>query len=172
MHCIRTFCHSTRVRVATIRKDVAMEASMPTLFGRATAIFGEHAQLHGSVDELRARCVALRAGRSTTELEMRSALEHFLRRLRRHFAREESDGYFGTVIASLPDRDVDIAWLQAEHAEMIESLLELTRACDAADGARLARGLEGLLDAFESHERRETELIQTFLLSDQATAAG
>ena len=149
-----------------------MEASMPTLFGRATAIFGEHAQLHGSVDELRARCVALRGGRSTTELDMRSALEHFLRRLRRHFAREESDGYFGTVMASLPDRGVDIAWLQAEHGEMIESLLELLRVCEVGDGPRLARGLEGLIDAFERHERRETELIQSFLLSDAAAAAG
>lgn len=145
-----------------------MEASMPTLFGRATAIFGEHAQLHGSVDELRARCVALRAGRSTTELDMRGSLEHFLRRLRRHFAREESDGYFGTVIASLPDTQVDVAWLQAEHAEMIESLLELIRICEAGEATRLARGLELLLDVFEGHERRETELIQGFLLSDKA----
>ena len=148
-----------------------MQAPMPTLFGRATAIYGEHAELHGSVSELRACCVALKGGRTTTELDMRSALEHFLRRLRRHFAREESDGYFGTVIASLPDRNVDIAWLQAEHGEIIETMLELIRMCEYGDGQRLAGALERTIEAFEAHERRETELIQGFLQSDNAAAA-
>jgi hemerythrin-like domain-containing protein len=143
---------------------------MPTLFGRATAIYGEHAELHGSVGELRARCVALKGGRTTSELDMRSALEHFLRRLRRHFAREESDGYFGTVIASLPDRNVDIAWLQAEHGEIIETMLELIRMCEYGDGQRLAGALERTIEAFEAHERRETELIQQFLQSDNTAA--
>jgi hemerythrin-like domain-containing protein len=144
---------------------------MPTLFGRATAIYGEHAELHGSVNELRALCVALKGGRPTTKLDARSALEHFLRRLRRHFAREESDGYFGTVVASVPDLNVDIAWLQAEHGEIIETMLELLRMCEYADGQRLAGALERTLEAFEAHERRETELIQHFLQSDKAAVA-
>ena len=148
-----------------------MQAPMPTLFGRATAIYGEHAELHGSVNELRARCVALKDGRTTTELDMRSALEQFLRRLRRHFAREESDGYFGTVIASLPDLNVDIAWLQAEHGEIIETMLELIRMCEYGDGQRLAGALERTIEAFEAHERRETELIQQFLQSDSGLPA-
>lgn len=148
-----------------------MEASIPTLFGRATAVLGEHAELHGAVGELSRLCVALRAGQSATELEMLSSLRHFLRRLRRHFAREESDGYFGTMLEALPAMNIDVAWLQVEHAEMTETLLTLIEMCELGGTRNLATGLEALIEQFERHERRETELMQAFLRSDAAEGA-
>jgi hypothetical protein len=148
-----------------------MEASIPTLFGRATAVLGEHAELHGGVGELRKLCDALRAGQSATELGALSSLRHFLRRLRRHFAREESDGYFGTMLEAMPAMNIDVGWLQAEHAEMTATLLTLIEMCELGSTKSLAIGLEALIAQFEGHERRETELMQAFLRSDGAAGA-
>jgi hemerythrin len=145
-----------------------MEASLPTLFGRATAILGEHDQLHGTVVDLRAECLTLRAGQAPTESDLTDSLRDLLRRLRRHFAREESDGYFGTLIEA--GLNLDVARLETEHTEMIDTLLELLKIAETGDTPRAARGLLGLLEQFEAHEQRETQLMQEFLLSGDAAA--
>jgi hypothetical protein len=141
-----------------------MSLSMPTLFGRATALFKEHSSLRRSLGRLR----ELAGGRASGDREPAALIEHFMGELHSHFIAEEDDGSFGTLAESCPELAVAVAELRAEHLEMM-GILEHLRALALQSGASsdLARGIERLLEQFDAHERRESALMQSFLTSDQ-----
>jgi hemerythrin len=138
--------------------------TMPTLFGRGTAIFKEHADLRPMVAKLREHATALALGRPTEELDVENLLDEFFDQLLAHFAAEENEGYFGTFIEDYPDLSVHVERLMAEHEEMVDAV-ERLRSLDerSANSRDLGLGLLALLGQFEGHEREENLLVRTFL---------
>jgi hypothetical protein len=144
-----------------------MSKPFPTLFGRATAVLDEHMTLRTTLGQLREYCARLVHVGRRIEPEPASVINYFLQQLRAHFAAEEADGYFGTLAASGPNARDHVVALRAEHKEMLataESLRVL--AVHSHDSLNLAAALSKLLDLFDRHERRETELLREFLQHD------
>jgi hypothetical protein len=144
---------------------MTLEATIPTLFGRGTAVFKEHADLRPMVARLRKHATELALGRRPSEPDIEALLDDFFDQLLAHFAAEENDGYFGTMIGDYPDLSVRVERLMAEHEEMVDSI-ERLRAVGkrAAAGRDLGLGLLELLGQFQGHEEEENLLMRTFLL--------
>lgn len=141
-----------------------MSASMPTLFGRATAIYKDHANLRETVGYLREFCIKLLDSDSSTQPDPSSAINYFLHQLRVHFAAEEDPGYFDTLVVSHPVLSDEVKALRADHVRILETAESLrVLALHDTDSLVLARDLSRLLDHFEAHERRETRTLHEFL---------
>lgn len=148
-----------------------MPTSTPSLFGRITAVQRDHSSLLEMVSTLRRLQRALLAGeteRGADWTRFIGELEEFTAHLRTHFAAEETNGYFGTLVSDRPSLSGQVDRLRAEHAEMMEALVSIRpSAANDFDACALAIRLGQLLDSFEAHERRENLLIQEFLLRDE-----
>jgi hypothetical protein len=139
----------------------------PSLFGRATAVLGEHATLHATLDLLRGLSSRLLEASPASDADARTLLEGFSMNVHAHFAAEENDGYFGTLVEDCPELGERVASLEAEHGAMraeLARLLELS--LDARSERELGQGLAALLDRFLSHERSENAILQEFFLRD------
>lgn len=143
---------------------------LPTLFGRATVVDAEHANLIASVRRLRDACAILAAAGASTpsaDADLGLLVAAFLADLRPHFVAEDSDDYFGTLVAERPSFVPRISHLREEHAEMIraaERVLALTTG--HAHPTQIAAEVGDLLDLFEAHEHAETQLLQEFFSVD------
>jgi len=137
---------------------------MPTLFGRGTAVFKEHADLRPLVFRLKKHAADLAIGRQSDESEVESALAEFFNQLLAHFAAEEDEGYFGTFIEDHPTLSIKVERLLAEHEEMVDVIERLKMLSRRGGCSRdLGIGLTTLLERFEKHERDENSLMRTFL---------
>lgn len=142
--------------------------SLPTFFGRATAASAQHVHLATLLQELTATCVGLERGEPCSESEPLRLLDELEREMRGHFLAEESDGYFGTLVAELPTLLPRVAELRADHTRMMEIIGELRRLASAPDQrARLASETLALDERFKAHERVEADLVREFLLQDR-----
>ncbi len=140
------------------------EQAMPTLFGRGTAVFKQHADLRPLVSRLRRQANDLVLGRQHDEAEVEGVLAEFFNQLLAHFAAEEDEGYFGTLIDDHPVLSIRVEHLLAEHEDMVDSIERLKMLGQRGGCARdLGLGLTTLLDRFEKHERDENALMRTFL---------
>ena len=95
-------------------------------------------------------------------------MDDFFDQLLAHFAAEENEGYFGTIISDYPDLSGRVEHLMTEHEDMVDSI-ERLRALGTRSGARdLGIGLLELLGQFEGHEEEENLLMRTFMLNPGA----
>jgi hypothetical protein len=132
------------------------------LFGRFTAILRDHEHLGTSLKELRAMCSALEAQRSWPEAPR--LLEDLHADLSGHFAAEEADSYFGTILEESPPLAPRIGQLKQEHERMLAALVAMgVLADDAMRAAELARATRLLIGELERHERAESLLIAELL---------
>jgi hypothetical protein len=145
------------------------ESTMPTFFGRATAVLGEHAHLHMTVDELRDLCRSLddSADDGPSLADPRALLERFADELFSHFLAEEKGGYFDTLVAERPHFGQRVSRLLDEHDEMRRTTARLTTAARSLPPRMLAARLAELIATFEAHERDEVRLLQDFFSSDE-----
>lgn len=140
------------------------EFTLPTLFGRATAIIQEHADLRPIVAELRKHATELALGRLREDIALESLLDEFFDELLAHFAAEENEGYFGTFIEDYPELSVHVERLMAEHEDMVDAVERLRALSeDARRSADLGLALLSLLARFEGHEHEENALMRAFL---------
>ena len=142
-------------------------SALPTLFGRATAVLGEHATLREIVDQLENVCRSSGDGGAQPAAHHAQLIEQFRNLLFKHFAAEEDPGYFGTLVKAMPALGGEISRLCMEHQVFrleVQRLIELSGAANKRDefGVRLA----SLLDRFREHERSENLLIQEYFLRD------
>lgn len=145
--------------------------SLPTMFGYATAVLGEHQRLHATLRRLRELCILLGDQSVPSELEPNALLDEFREQMVDHFATEEADDYFGTLATEAPALAPRIALLEAEHWEFIETVDQLLLLSQHADRrAELVTRLTELLARFEAHERAESVLLQEFFLQDESAA--
>ncbi len=146
--------------------------AFPTLFGRATAAFSEHARLHATLLRLRELCILLGDQEVTSEFEPHGLLDEFREQMVDHFAAEEAEDYFGTLASEVPSLAPRIALLEAEHWQLIETVdqLQLLSEHAARRGELIAR-LGELLARFEAHERDESAILQDFFLHGENAPA-
>lgn len=125
----------------------------------AQAVREDHADLNELVAKLRALAASLRDGQDL--------LEEFEAELIPHFASEQAEEYFGSLIAEQPHLLRQVEQLQRDHEQLTEDLDRLTQLAANARGSELGPRLERFLDAFEAHERAENALLQEFCLMDE-----
>src|SRR5690242_10247514 len=135
-------------------------ANLPSLFGRFTAILQDHEHLGTTLKELRSMCAALEATeRLPLELSPARLLEDLRTDLSGHFAAEEAESYFGTIIEEAPPLAPRIGQLKSEHAAMLGVLGALCEvAVDAARALELCQATRVLIAELERHERAESLL--------------
>ena len=139
--------------------------AMPGLFGRFTAMVKHHEHLEATVLVLKGLCSALEAGQQERllELQPRRLLSALRTSLVDHFGAEESEAYFGAVVAEAPQLEPEIALLKTEHAIMlgaVEPLLQLTE--DPGRWSQLAALTRLLVLQLERHESAESKLLRDF----------
>jgi hypothetical protein len=143
-------------------------APLPSLFGRFTAILRDHDHLGTTLRELRRMCTALEDGRENEapQLSPPQLIGQLRQELGEHFAAEERDDYFGTVVAEEPDLTPDIARLKWEHLAMlraIDTLLDV--ASEPTRWRELSPPTRQLIAELERHERSESQLLSRLFRS-------
>lgn len=142
--------------------------SLPTFFGRATAASAQHVHLATLLKELTTVCVSLECDLHAAASQPLRLLDDLEQEMRNHFLAEESEGYFGTLVAELPALLPRIAELRADHTRMMEIIGELRRLVgDVSACSELASGASALNERFKAHERIEADLLRDFLLEGQ-----
>jgi hemerythrin-like domain-containing protein len=139
--------------------------TLPSLFGRFTAILQEHEHLGKTLRKLRQMCAALEAGESepASELAPLALLVELRRDLGEHFAAEEDEAYFGTVVDEAPSLAPDIAGLKWEHMTMLRAADVLhDLAADRSRWSQLSKPTRELVAQLERHERSESKLLRRF----------
>jgi hypothetical protein len=148
------------------------ERSLPTLFGRYSLVLSEHANLDLTFGRLKAlvRCSRLVPHRRSSLL---SALMTDLRsNLERHFQAEESGEYFGALVGENPALAPRVTVLRHQHRAMLATLDGLRLlAFEPHAWRQLQEALDALANAFQTHERSESLLIQSFLADDWTAAS-
>lgn len=137
-------------------------ANIPSLFGRFTAILQDHEHLGTTLKRLRVMCVTLEGPSPELDAIKPAALLEDLRTdLSGHFAAEEAESYFGTIVEEAPHLAHGIAQLRTEHAAMLGAIAALCRlAEDAERVAELCRATRKLIGELEQHERAESLLLR------------
>lgn len=125
----------------------------------------EHRDLRQTVAHLRRLCAALEDGQELNEdsRSPASLLGELLSDLSEHFAMEEGEAYFGTLVDEAPALDSRIAELKLEHTIMLHGVGVLCSiASDPKRWAELPRPTRELLSLLERHERAESQLLGEF----------
>jgi len=139
---------------------------LPTLFGRLTTAFSGHDHLRPMVERLRRMCAILqtqRAANIDSELSPDTLIPELFSGLAQHFHAEETEAYFGAVLAERPAFMLTVAELKAEHQLMLETLRELcTLTDDRARWSDIVSPILNLIARLQAHEQRETALLQEY----------
>lgn len=147
---------------------------LPTLFGRLTAAFSGHDHLRPMVERLRRMCAILQTQRAAaidSELSPDTLIPELFSGLAQHFHAEETDAYFGAVLADRPTFMITIGELKAEHQLMLETLRELCALADDAGRWReIVLPVLNLIARLQAHEQRETALLQEYFEQEHATS--
>lgn len=137
---------------------------LPSLFGRFTAIFRDHDHLAKTLRHLRAMCASLddRETPLPADLAPDVLIIDLRRHLGEHFAAEETDDYFGTVVEESPELASEIAGLKWEHMTMLRAadmLCDIAR--EPARWDQLSVPTRELIGQLERHERSENRLLRS-----------
>ncbi len=136
-------------------------SNLPALFGRATAVLGEHAELHVTLGKLRQWCVLDHDFEHLSALH--ELLDEFETQLETHFAAEEDEGYFGTLQTAFPTSSEAVEKLRAEHVVFLGTVRALRGMAAASSRTpELTATLRALLDDLGRHERTESALIRQY----------
>jgi hypothetical protein len=143
-----------------------MTPSVPTLFGRATAVAADHAHLRTVWKKLREIIQSGGLAFHPRDDAWRLVSE-FASELKEHFAAEEADGYFGALVEERPELHALVARLRREHGEMLEIIAVVLAPGESAwTAADFATEMLDLLDRFQNHERAEARMLQEFFGRD------
>jgi hypothetical protein len=81
-----------------------------------------------------------------------------------HFAAEEVEEFFGSLVTEEPRLLERVERLHVEHGEMAETLDQLVEFANATPAPReLAAHIAQFLDRFEAHEHAENALMREFI---------
>jgi hypothetical protein len=109
---------------------------------------------------------------------VRFTLKSFERHLRRLMKLEESGGYMIIVGEHKPNMQEQADLLLADHEYFRTTLSTVVPALDAlgekdeAEFQATCEEIKGLLDRVDEHDRKEVELLQETLLSDEGGEGG
>lgn len=139
-----------------------------TLAVIAEAVLEDHAELDRAVLGLRGMCAVLRAGHAPGSGEPAGLIEDFEAQLVLHFAAEEAEEFFGSLVTDEPRLLQRVEALQDEHGRMAEAVGQLLESAKSgAPGPEMAERITRFLGWFTAHEHAENALMQEFLLLDR-----
>jgi hypothetical protein len=99
--------------------------------------------------------------------------QSFQRHLKHLMSLEEEDGYMAVVLASRPELNDEVQVLRKEHDYFRKTLtrilnrLRKVEPTDHATFAAVSEELLAMLEKLDQHSRRETDLLQEALLTDE-----
>lgn len=160
-------------QIGAASEPTGERASSDELAVVAEAVLEDHEKLDATVARLRKLCAALAHDQAAADPAAAALIEEFEAQLIPHFLAEQAEEYFGSLVTDQPRLLEQVQHLQAEHAEMAETLgklLEFTQT--GPPGPDLARRLTRFLDQFDAHEHAENTLMQEFLLLDDVARHG
>jgi hypothetical protein len=152
---------------------MAATTSLPTVFERFTALSREHERLDVTLRHFRELCESLASERAAPGPDARPlvAIADLLADLSQHFAAEERDAYFGTIVLEQPSLLPRVAVLKAEHGAMLRTIAELGAiAADDHRRSELSAPALRLIARFQAHEHAENELLQEYFLRDEGAS--
>jgi uncharacterized protein (UPF0335 family) len=121
---------------------------------------------------LRALSDVLLEDRKPPDFEPASLIEEFEDLLLIHFAAEEAEEFFGSLVTEEPRLLDRVARLQDEHAELAAAVDELLESCHSeAPRTQLAERIQRFLERLDAHECAENELMQELILIDEGGGA-
>ncbi len=113
---------------------------------------------------------SLQAG--SAEVDPVAVLSQLRVDLELHFAREESDEYFGGALRERPSLSHEIAELRRQHGTLLAELDALrSMAEDPRRSSELGNAILHLVAVFRDHEHKEAELLQESVLRDDGVGA-
>ncbi len=134
----------------------------------AEAVLEGHADLGKTLLRLRGMCVVLRDGHAQADAELAGLIQEFEAQLIPHFAAEEAEEFFGSLVRGQPSLRQQVERLQAEHGEMAEALDRLLEFAKSGPPApEMAVCITRFLDWFGAHEHAENALMREFFLLDR-----
>jgi len=140
--------------------------------GVAEAMLDGYAGIDVRIQQLRELCVALRDGQGPTPADPAELIEDLECEVIPHFAAEQLEEFFGSLITDDPSLLDRVARLQAEHGELAEAFGRLVKLAECkTPPLALAEGVELLLDRLEAHEQAERTLMQRFVQLDEIGSA-
>jgi hypothetical protein len=142
----------------------------PSIFGPSGAGQPEQGRLDATLARVGELCRELETGQS--DLDPRRVLSELRADLALHFALEEGDTHFGTIVRERPALTRAVEGLKQEHLALLEQLDALrTEAQTSEQRADLDASTIALIRAFREHEHKEGELVQELVLRDDGVAA-
>jgi len=146
-----------------------MSTATPSLFGRITAVEDDHGALLAMLGRLRAHHVSLLLDPPETDSSLAPLVEELKIRLVAHFAAEENDNYFGSLVTQNPFLRDPVEELRSDHRRIERAVTDLQDAVWRGGAARLlATHLGNLLERLQDHERRESIVVREFLSGNAA----
>lgn len=143
---------------------------LPTLFGRATAVLGEHPTLHRTLDRLTELRDVLGGDEAPPIVERVRIIDELTARMRAHFEAEETE-YFATLVSACPGFRSRVSRLTREHDEFLRAVEWLRDAFEQdAEHEEVGARLSSFIDSFTRHEADETMLLHEFLIREDAAA--
>ncbi len=146
----------------TLPSPVARVSVLPGVVGRVSGILYNHDHLKKTMRHLDVMCEQLERGAHVPQKPVGPAelLANLQRHLSEHFAAEESQDYFGAMLAQTPGLSRVISILSAEHLSMLRTVSALQEmAQDPTRWSHLATPVRRLIKDFELHELAETKLL-------------
>jgi len=146
---------------------MAAGTSLPSLFGRFTALSSERGRLDVTLRCLDDLCTALASERAALGCDIYplAVIADLLVDLSQHFAAEERDAYFGTIVLEQPSLLPRVVELKAEHDALLRTIAELgTIAADDHRRSELLAPALRMVARLQSHEHAESELLQEYFL--------
>ena len=149
-----------------LARQISMTTRSPTLSGRATTVLGEHARLRETMALLTVEGPHTDDSRRG-EARLHELIERCTDELIEHFATEEADGYFGTLVTDCPRLASAVLRLEVEHEEMRREIKEIRAlAGRVGSGREAGRRIRALIGRLQIHEHAENVLLQEFFLAD------
>lgn len=134
----------------------------------AEAVRDDHAELQCMMMRLRKLSDASQQDRTPADPEPAALLEDFEDLLLIHFAAEEAEEFFGSLVTDQPRLLDRLSRLQREHGElagMADELIEFARREPHLN--ELSARIECFLDRLDAHEHAENALMQELILLDE-----
>jgi signal transduction histidine kinase len=134
----------------------------------AEVVRDDHAELERMIARLRALSDVPVQERTPADPEPAALIEQFEDLLLIHFAAEEAEEFFGSLVTDQPWLLDRIGRLQREHGQLataLDDLLEFARSEPRV--TELTAHVERFLGRLDAHERAENALMQDLILLDE-----
>lgn len=137
--------------------------SNPTLFGRPYGVLAQTEALQSTLAELRHTSCALVSDDPRAMLPARRQLASLSACLTVYFDAKEARGYFATIVEECPDLEGRAIALDEGRQDLRHRVTSVRRlAFRSTDTAELGRGIDGIIEKLEKHERSERDLLEAF----------